>query len=164
MTRLTLLLIALGVAAAGLATKAVIREWLPVGSVRTVVDGWFNLVHVRNPGAVFGLGADLGRALPWLLTGASAIIAAVVFLTALRTPLTDRWMQVGLHLVLGGALGNIVNRVTLGPVVDFLDFYVRTANGAHHWPAFNLADVAICIGIGTLLLASRRTATSEART
>ena len=164
MTRLTLLLIAGGIAAADLATKAVILERLSVGSFRTVVDGWFNIAHVRNPGAVFGLGADLGGALPWLLTSASAIIATVVFLTALRTPLADRWMQFGLHLVLGGALGNIVNRMALGPVVDFLDFYVRTANGEHHWPAFNLADIAICIGIGTLLLASRGTATSEART
>lgn len=164
MTRLMLFLIAGGIAAADLATKKVIRERLSIGSVRVVVDGWFDIVHVRNPGAVFGLGADLGRVLPWLLTGASAMIAAVVFTTALRTPLTDRWMQLGLHLVLGGALGNIVNRVTLGPVVDFLDFYVRTPNGEHHWPAFNLADIAICIGIGTLLLASRRTATTEART
>lgn len=164
MTRLKLLFIALGVAAADLATKAVIRDRMPVGSGRTVIDGWFNIVHVRNPGAVFGLGAELGRVLPWLLTSASAIIAVVVLVIALRTPLTDRRTQIGLHLVLGGALGNIINRLTVGPVVDFLDFYVRTDTGEHHWPAFNLADIAICVGIGTLVLLSKRTATGEART
>lgn len=155
MTR-ALLLLTTGVAVTDLVTKLLIVERVPIGSVRPVIDGWFNIVHVRNPGAVFGLGAALGRALPWLLTGASAIIAVVVLISALRTPLSDRWTQIGFHLVLGGAIGNIVNRLTLGPVVDFLDLYVRTGNGEHHWPAFNVADSAICIGIGALLLASWR--------
>ena len=156
MTRVQLLLIAAGVGVADLLTKLLIVERLPIGSVRPVIDGWFSIVHFRNPGAVFGLGAALGHALPWLLTGASAIIAAAVLVSAFRTSLRDRWTQIGLHLVLGGAIGNIVNRLTLGPVVDFLDVYVRTASGEHHWPAFNVADSAICIGIGVLLLASWR--------
>ena len=156
MTRVALLLLTTGVAVADLGTKLLIVERLPIGSVRPVIDGWFNIVHFRNPGAVFGLGAALGRALPWLLTGASAIIAVIVLISALRTPLSDRWAQIGFHLVLGGAFGNIVNRLTLGPVVDFLDIYVRTGNGEHHWPAFNVADSAICIGIGVLLLAGWR--------
>lgn len=156
MTRRALLLLTTGAAGADLISKLLIVERLPIGSVRPVIDGWFNIVHLRNPGAVFGLGAALGRALPWLLTGASAIIAVIVLVSALRTPLSDRWTQIGLYLVLGGAIGNIVNRLTLGPVVDFLDFYVRTGNGEHHWPAFNVADSAICIGIGVLLLASWR--------
>ena len=156
MTRAALLLLTTGVAVADLVSKLLIVERLPIGTVRPVIDGWFNIVHIRNPGAVFGLGAALGRALPWLLTGASAIIAVIVLVSALRTPLSDRWTQIGFHLVLGGAIGNIVNRLTLGPVVDFLDFYVRTGNGEHHWPAFNVADSAICIGVGVLLLASWR--------
>lgn len=156
MMRAALLLSTMGVAGADLISKVLIVERLPIGSVRPVIDGWFNIVHLRNPGAVFGLGAALGRALPWLLTGASAIIAVIVLVSALRTPLSDRWTQIGFHLVLGGAIGNIVNRLTLGPVVDFLDLYVRTGNGEHHWPAFNVADSAICIGIGVLLLASWR--------
>lgn len=156
MTHGTLLLFAAAVATADLLTKIAIVRRFPVGSVQPVLDGWFNIVHFRNPGAVFGLGAELGRAVPWILTGASVIIAAVVFATALRTPLADRWTQIGLHLVLGGAIGNIVNRLTLGPVVDFLDVYLRTARGEHHWPAFNIADSAICVGIGVLLLAGFR--------
>lgn len=163
MTRVRLLLFAAGVAVADLLTKLVIVERLPIGSVRPVIDGWFSIVHYRNPGAAFGLGAALGHALPWLLTGASAIIAAVVLVSAFRTSLSDRWTQIGLHLVLGGAIGNIVNRLTFGPVVDFLDVYVRTASGEHHWPAFNVADSAICIGIGVLLLASFRKPSAATR-
>lgn len=155
MTRVRLLLFAAGVGVADLLTKLLIVERLPIGSVRPVIDGSFSIVHFRNPGAAFGLGAALGHALPWLLTGASAIIAAAVLVSAFRISLSDR-LQIGLHLVLGGAFGNIVNRLTLGPVVDFLDVYVRTASGEHHWPAFNVADSAICIGIGVLLLASGR--------
>lgn len=156
MTRVQLLLFAVGLGVGDLVTKLLIVERFPIGTIRPVIDGWFNIVHFRNPGAVFGLGAALGRALPWLLTGAAAIVAVIVLVSALRTPLSDRRTQIGLHLVLGGALGNIVNRLTLGPVVDFLDFYVRTGSGEHHWPAFNVADSAICIGIGVLLLASWR--------
>lgn len=156
MKRASLLLFAIGVAVADLLTKLLIVERLPIGSVRPVLDGWFNIVHFRNPGVVFGLGAQLGRALPWILTGASATIAVIVLVTALRTPLSDQWTQIGFHLVLAGAIGNIVNRLTLGPVVDFLDVYVRTASGEHHWPAFNVADSAVCVGIGVLLLASWR--------
>lgn len=156
MSRVSLLLVAAGVAGADLVTKLLIVDRLPVGNVRSVIDGWFSIVHVRNPGAAFGLGAGLGRALPWLLTTASAIIAAIVIVSALRTPVSDRSTQIGLHLVLGGAIGNIVNRLMLGPVVDFLDFYVRTGSGEHHWPAFNVADSAICIGIAVLLLGGWR--------
>lgn len=156
MTRVQLLLFAAGVGVADLLTKLLIVERLPIGSVRPVIDGWFSIVHFRNPGAAFGLGAALGHALPWLLTGATTAIAAAVLVSAFRTPLSDRRTQIGLHLVLGGAIGNIVNRLTLGPVVDFLDVYVRTASGEHHWPAFNIADSAICIGVGMLLLTSWR--------
>ena len=156
MTRVRLLLVATGVGVADLLTKLLIVERLPIGSVHPVIDGLFSIVHFRNPGAAFGLGAALGHALPWLLTGASAIIATVVLVSAFRTSLSDQWTQIGLHLVLGGAIGNIVNRLTLGPVVDFLDVYMRTASGEHHWPAFNVADSAICVGIGALLLASLR--------
>lgn len=166
MTRGALLLLAGGVAAADLWTKLAIIRRLALGTIRPVVDGWLNIVHFRNPGVAFGLRADLGRAVPWILTGVSAIIAAIVLATALRTPLTERSTQIGLHFVLGGALSNIVNRLTLGPVVDFLDVYVRTARGEYHWPAFNIADSAIAAGIALLLLAGWRSpsAASEVST
>ena len=72
----------------------------------------------------------------------------MVVVYAFRTAVTDRMLQVGLHLILGGAIGNLVDRFRFGYVVDFLDFYVRD----HHWPAFNVADSAICIGIALLFL------------
>lgn len=156
MTRIWLFLVAAGVAMADLLTKLLIVERLPIGSVRPVIDGWFSIVHIRTPGAAFGLGAALGRALPWPLIGTTATIAAIVMVSALRTPVSDRWTQIGFHLVLGGAIGNIVNRLMLGPVVDFLDFYVLAGSGEHHWPAFNVADGGICAGIGVLPLAGWR--------
>ncbi len=76
----------------------------------------------------------------------------VVVVYAIRTAVTDRVLQVGLHLILGGAIGNLLDRFRLGYVVDFLDVYIRD----HHWPAFNVADSAICIGIALLFLDMRR--------
>ena len=78
------------------------------------------------------------------------VILCVVVVYALRSAVTDRLLQVGLHLILGGAIGNLVDRFRFGYVVDFLDFYVRD----HHWPAFNIADSAIVVGVGLMLLDS----------
>jgi signal peptidase II len=69
---------------------------------------------------------------------------------------TDRVLQIGLHLILGGAIGNLIDRFRLGYVVDFLDVYLKWGGQAHHWPAFNVADSAICIGIGLLFLDMRK--------
>ena len=115
----------------------------------TVIPNLFEIVHVRNTGAAFGIGANTDSHLvPMLLNGGAIIVFCVVVVYALRTAVTDRMLQVALHLILGGAIGNLVDRFRFGYVVDFLDFYVRD----HHWPAFNIADSAICIGICLLFL------------
>ena len=115
----------------------------------TVIPNLFEIVHVRNTGAAFGIGANTdSHFVPMLLNGGAIIVFIVVVIYALRTAVTDRMLQVALHLILGGAIGNLVDRFRFGYVVDFLDFYVRD----HHWPAFNIADSAICIGIGLLFL------------
>ena len=80
----------------------------------------------------------------------------VVVAYAFRTAVTDRVLQVGLHLILGGAIGNLIDRFRLGYVVDFLDVYVNWGGVSHHWPAFNVADSAICIGIGLLFFDMRK--------
>ena len=86
-----------------------------------------------------------------LNVGAIAIFIAVAIL-AFRSPATDFRLQIGLHLILGGAIGNLADRLRLGYVIDFLDFFVTVGGKARHWPAFNVADSAICVGIGLLAL------------
>lgn len=123
-----------------------------------VVEGFFNIVHVRNRGMAFGL-FNRGEHLQWrtlLLVGASlaAIVVVTWWLTRLKS--SEKAMTVGLSLVLGGALGNLIDRLAYGEVIDFLDFYI----GTYHWPAFNLADAAITVGTAVIgfvfLRASRR--------
>ncbi len=107
-----------------------------------------NIVLVWNRGVSFGLfntGSDMG---PWILSavaiGVAAILAAWLFRGA------NRIVSWGIGLILGGALGNVIDRLIHGAVVDFIDLYVGTA----HWPAFNVADSAICVGAGLLILDS----------
>jgi len=125
---------------------------LPHESV-SLIPNLFELVHVRNSGAAFGIGANSDSQLvPLLLNAGALAVFIVVVIYAIRTAVTDRVLQTGLHLILGGAIGNLLDRFRLGYVVDFLDVYVRD----HHWPAFNVADSAICIGIALLFLDMRR--------
>lgn len=129
----------------------IVSELAP-GEDRPLIQGFFSLVHAHNPGAAFGLFAGLDQPLRGLLLGlttAAALVTVGYFL--FREYNSDRLGQLALGLIVGGAAGNIIDRVRLGIVVDFLDIYV----GEHHWPAFNVADSAICIGVGLLLLAGR---------
>lgn len=116
---------------------------LPPGGL--AVWPFFNLVLVWNPGVSFGLLDGLGAAGRWLLSGLSVLIMIVLlfWLRRVRVRLT----ALGLGLVLGGALGNLIDRIRFGAVVDFLDFH---AFGLH-WPAFNVADAAIVCGVILIL-------------
>jgi signal peptidase II len=135
-----------------------LTKWLVAARIELhesigVVPNLFQLVHVRNSGAAFGIGANAdSRVVPLLLNTGAIAVFFIVVVYAFRTAVSDRLLQVGLHLILGGAIGNLVDRFRFGYVVDFLDFYVRD----HHWPAFNVADSAICIGIGLLFLDMRK--------
>ncbi|HEX2831631.1 MAG TPA: signal peptidase II [Thermoanaerobaculia bacterium] len=136
-------------------TKIDLHEAIPV------IPNFFQLVHVRNTGAAFGIGADASSKLvPLLLNFGAIAVFCVVVVYALRSAVTDRLLQTGLHLILGGAIGNLVDRFRFGYVVDFLDVYV----GNHHWPAFNVADSAICIGIALLFLDMRKKPEAEETT
>ena len=133
-------------------------KWLVTNGIDThesvsIIPDFFQLVHVRNTGAAFGIGANAeSRLVPLLLNAGAIGVFCVVVVYAVRSAVTDRLLQTGLHLILGGAIGNLLDRFRFGFVVDFLDVYV----GNHHWPAFNVADSAICIGIGLLFLDMRR--------
>ena len=122
-----------------------------------LVPGFFQLVHVRNTGAAFGIGANApSRLIPFLLNAGAIGVFVIVATYAWRASVSDHLLQAGLHLILGGAIGNLIDRFRLGYVVDFLDVYVRTGAHAYHWPAFNVADSAICIGIALLFLDMRK--------
>jgi signal peptidase II len=110
----------------------------------TVVPGFFDLVHVENTGVAFGLFAAGGSTMGVVaLTLLGMIALGLVLYYFLRTPESNRVVLVSLALILGGAIGNLVDRVMSGSVTDFIDLYV----GTHHWPTFNAADSAISVGI-----------------
>lgn len=133
-----------------LVTKRWVAEALPYGQPHYVTS-FFNLYYIHNPGAAFGFlaSSDESFRAPFFLT--TSIVAFVVIAWLLhKSPAERRLHLLGLALVLGGAIGNFVDRIRFGYVIDFLDFHW----GAAHWPAFNVADMAISVGVGCLLLDS----------
>ncbi len=135
------------------ATKFWVAAVLPLWTSKTVIPGFFNLVHVLNKGAAFGFLNEVEAAWrPYFFLGATAL-AIVLILHLLRTvPREDTVLFTALGLILGGAVGNLADRIRLGEVIDFLDFYI----GKYHWPAFNVADMAISVGSVLLLVSVYR--------
>lgn len=116
-----------------------------------VFDGFFNLTYVRNTGAAFSMFADMSETYRVPFFSAVAVIAGIAILYFVHTtPASQKVVLVACGFVLGGALGNLIDRVAYGSVIDFLDVYY----GDWHWPAFNVADSFISIGVGLLLLSS----------
>ena len=140
------IVMALVIALADQISKHVIGSLLGPGEVRNIT-GFFNLVLVFNRGAAFSLLAD---APGWQreLFAAIAVAASVVIVVLMLRNASQRLFCAGLSLILGGALGNLWDRIALGQVVDFLDFHAL----GYHWPAFNLADSAITIGAALIIL------------
>ena len=136
------------VVALDLYTKHLIQQAFQFGE-QLKITSFFDLVRYHNTGAAFSFLADAGGWQKWFFTGVS-IIASIVIVYLLKKHQNEKLFCFGLALVLGGALGNLYDRVTLGYVVDFLSFHI---NGLY-WPAFNVADSAICVGVGILLLDS----------
>ena len=124
-------------------SKAVLAGALRMHESVPVIPGFFNLVHVRNRGMAFGLlnrsHADMAF---WLLVGASCMAIGLLLFWFLRLKDGDTRMTLGLSLILGGAIGNLIDRLRFREVVDFLDVFW----GTYHWPAFNVADAAITVG------------------
>lgn len=136
------------VVALDLYTKHLVQQAFEYGEHLTV-NTYFDLVRYHNEGAAFSFLANAGGWQKWFFTGIS-VIAAVVIIYLMKKNSAQKLFCVGLALVLGGALGNLYDRVTLGYVVDFLFFHYQQLG----WPAFNVADSAICVGVGLLLLDS----------
>lgn len=134
-----------GIVVADLATKAWVLAVFRLHE-SAMVTAFFNLVLVFNPGASFSFLADAGGWQKWFFVTLALVISA--WLTVLiRRHAGERLMPTALALVLGGALGNMIDRLRFGAVVDFLDFHVA----GWHWPAFNVADSAITAGVILLL-------------
>ncbi len=126
-------------------TKRLVHAHIPKGTGITIIDGFFNLRHDRNTGAAFGILADQ-RTLLVIIT-----IAALIFILVYSFRFShSRWMQVSLGFLLGGAVGNFIDRIYLGEVVDFLQFGIESKR--LYWPTFNIADISVCIGAGMLIV------------
>jgi len=138
------------VLAADLATKVWVTRVFSAGDVVTVTP-FFNLVLVYNTGAAFSFLAGAGGWQRWFFMGVSAIVS-VVIVWLLRRHSRDRLMACALALVLGGALGNLYDRATLGRVIDFIQLHAA----GYYWPAFNVADSAISVGVALLVWDSLR--------
>lgn len=127
------------------AVKAWLVASLPYGAQRPIVDGFCNLVHTRNRGVAFGLFAQ-GGALSQTLLVVVVVVLVVFVAWQLLLHRHRFWPRLGLGLILGGALGNLTDRILRGEVVDFLDVYLTWGGRTYHWPAFNLADASITVG------------------
>jgi len=144
-------LLAIGVIIADQLSKWWILSSFRLYESREVIPGFFNLVYVTNTGAAFSMLADVDS--PWrhyffLGVGCVAIIGLTAGYFLMRHE--NSWYGPAFACIAGGAAGNLIDRVRLGAVVDFLDVYVK----GYHWPAFNIADSAICIGAGIFIVLS----------
>jgi signal peptidase II len=128
------------------ATKIYIDRSMRLFDSISIVDNFFHITYVRNKGAAFSFLSDASWRLPFFIT--VSIFAALVILIAFRKLRDDQKLaQTSLAMIFSGALGNLIDRIRLGEVIDFLDAHWYR----HHWPAFNVADSLICVGV--LLLA-----------
>lgn len=118
----------------------------------TVLENFFHITYIRNRGAAFGIFSDSALRLPFFI--GVTLLAVGGMLWYLRQLKPDQRLSLfALGLILSGAVGNLIDRIRLGEVIDFIDVHWYS----HHWPAFNIADSAICVGVGLLLFDSWRT-------
>ncbi|HET7343103.1 MAG TPA: signal peptidase II [Methylomirabilota bacterium] len=130
-------------------TKAAVLGRLPLGVPISIVDDLLSLTLVMNPGLAFGLLGTVPRAWRWVVAALSLVALAVLARVALRVLPVGGWTgRVAIGLIFGGAVGNLIDRAQFGAVVDFVDVHWR----GWHWPAFNVADSAITIGVALLAL------------
>jgi signal peptidase II len=149
MSRLLYFLVAVAAFILDRTSKLLIEVHLPLHNSKTIIPGFFDLAHTRNTGVAFGFFANSDS--PWVapaltLVSGGALLAILLF--SLRNSTLNWKLQLGLMLVLGGAAGNLYDRLFYGYVTDFIEVYYQS----YHWPTFNVADSSISVGIGLLLL------------
>ena len=124
-------------------TKIYIDTHMTLHESIPVVQGFFNITYVRNPGAAFGFLADASPTVRALfLIGVSILASGLIVYYIVKMKTEDILLTYGMSLIMGGAVGNLIDRIRLGEVIDFLDVYIST----YHWPAFNVADSAVTVG------------------
>ena len=133
-------------------TKYLIMANYPVNSVAFHVTSFFSIVHVHNQGAAFSFLASQPGWQRYFFIAVAALISIVLFIAILRTHKQKIWTNLAIALVLGGALGNLIDRLVLSYVVDFLLFYIKTDSFQYYYPAFNVADIAVCTGAFLLVV------------
>ena len=131
-------------------TKFLVTTNMTEGAGIPVIEGIFHLTFILNPGAAFGI-LENSR---WFFVATAVLVLAVFFYYRRALMREPKPVQLGISLFAGGALGNLIDRIQLGKVVDFLDFYYTT----YHWPAFNFADVFIFIGVFVVLFLAEKAA------
>lgn len=137
-----------GVVALDQVTKWYVRRTLPLYDAIPVIPGFFSITHARNPGGAFSLfaGADDAVRMPFFFLASAAAIGVLIYFLA-QIPIQQRWLLFAVSGVLGGALGNLIDRIVFGQVTDFLLVYWRS----YAWPAFNVADSFITVGVTILI-------------
>ena len=141
--------IAGGIVALDQATKALVDRYMELHESHTIVEGLARLTYVQNRGAAFGILSDADLPYQSVLFSLVSIVAlGAIAVYAWKLPVHDRLSRAALALIMGGAVGNLLDRMRLGYVIDYVDVYW----GRHHWPAFNVADSAISIGVALLVL------------
>jgi signal peptidase II len=149
MSRVPHFLVALSIFILDRLSKVLVEVYLPLHQSWTIIPGFFDLAHTRNTGVAFGFLANSDSPwVPWVLTLISSLALVAILAFALRNSQKNWKLQLGLMLVLGGAAGNLYDRLRYGYVIDFIEVYYSS----YHWPTFNVADSSISIGIGLLLL------------
>ncbi|CCK80265.1 signal peptidase II [Desulfobacula toluolica] len=145
---LRLILVSGGIVVADQVTKYMIKLNLAFYDHIVVIEKFFNLTHILNPGGAFGFFASQSPGIrKFIFLFMSSLVALFVLWFYKRCAANFVFLSYGLALIFGGAIGNLIDRFRYGKVLDFLDFYI----GSAHWPAFNIADSAISIGMGILI-------------
>lgn len=129
------------------ASKLYIHRTMELFQSIPVIDGFFNIFYIRNRGAAFSFLSQASWRLPFFIT-VSLVASGVILVAFGRLRNDQKLAQASLAMIFSGAVGNLIDRVRMGEVIDFLDVYWRS----HHWPAFNVADSFICVGVALLAL------------
>ena len=141
-------------------SKYIVLKSIEIHRSIPMISGFFDLVHTRNRGMAFGMfnrpGSDLGY---YLLLSATFVAVILLLFWFSRLKQEERILAPGLSLILGGAIGNLIDRIRLREVIDFLDFHI----GPYHWPAFNVADSAITVGTFWVVLSLLFLSSKESR-